>query len=242
MIIQACLNGSRPSGYHPRLPVTPAAIVADANAAVRAGANEVHVHLRNESGAETLEPAVAAAIIGETRVALPGTLIGVSTGAWIVSDDRRRASLIERWEVLPDYASVNIGEEDAPALLALLRRRGIGVEAGLATLADIDRLLDLDLVPMAFRLLVEVGEQELSAAHTLADRMLAKLLAAGVGKPILLHGHDATAWSFIERAVLQRFSTRVGLEDDNTLPDESIAGSNAHMVAAALTIWRSARR
>jgi uncharacterized protein (DUF849 family) len=242
MIIQACLNGSRPPGYHPRLPVTPAAIVADANAVARAGANELHIHLRDDSGTETLEPAVAAAIIAEVRLALPGALIGVSTGAWIERDDRRRLRLIEQWSELPDYASVNLGEADAPAVFALLRQRGVAVEAGLSGLADIDRLLERDLVPLTFRLLVEIDEQELSAAHAVADRMLAKLAAARIRKPILLHGRDATAWSFIERAVLQRFSTRVGLEDDNTLPDESIAGSNAQMVAAALTIWRSARR
>ena len=242
MIIQACLNGSRPPGYHPRLPVTPAAIVADANAVARAGANELHVHVRNDSGAETMEPSAAATIIGEIRTALPGALIGVSTGAWIERDDRRRLRFIEQWSELPDYASVNLGEADAPEVFATLHRRGIAVEAGLASLADIDRLLALDLVPLTFRLLVEVSEPELSAAHAVADQMLARVAAAGIRKPILLHGHDATAWSFIERAVLQRFSTRVGLEDDNTLPDESIAGSNAQMVAAALTIWRSARR
>ena len=242
MIVQACLNGGRPPGYHPRLPVTPAAIVSDATAVARAGANELHIHVRDDSGAETLEPSIAAAIVGEVRTALPGSLIGVSTGAWIEADESRRLAFLEQWSELPDYASVNLGETGAPAVFALLKRRGVAIEAGLASLADIDRLLDLGLAPMAFRLLVEIDEQELSAAHAVADAMLARIMNSGIRKPILLHGRDATAWSFIERAVLQRFSTRVGLEDDNTLPDESIAGSNAQMVAAALTIWRSARR
>ena len=34
MIVQACLNGARPVGFHPRLPATPSQIVADAVEAV----------------------------------------------------------------------------------------------------------------------------------------------------------------------------------------------------------------
>jgi len=31
MIVQACLNGARPAGYHPALPLTPEAIARDAD-------------------------------------------------------------------------------------------------------------------------------------------------------------------------------------------------------------------
>ncbi len=242
MIIQGCLNGARPVGFHPRLPATPAAIVADANAAVRAGAHELHIHIRRDDGSETLDPAVADGIIRDIRQSLPGTLVGVSTGAWIEKDDRLRLAMIDGWNELPDYASVNLSEEDAPAVIGLLNRRGIGVEAGLATVADVERFIALGLASKSFRILVEIEEQSLTAAHALADRMLAALGKAEVRKPILLHGMDATAWSLVERAALQRFSTRVGLEDDRTLPDETVAGSNAQIVAAAVTIWRSTRR
>jgi hypothetical protein len=37
VIVQACLNGSRDAAFHPAVPTTPDAIVADAAAAVRAG-------------------------------------------------------------------------------------------------------------------------------------------------------------------------------------------------------------
>lgn len=242
MIIQGCLNGSRPPGFHPRLPVTPAAIIADANAAVRAGAHELHIHIRGEDGRETLDPQIVDGIMREIRQNLPGTLIGISTGAWIERDDRMRLAMIDGWTELPDYASVNMSEEDAPSVFTALGRRGIGVEAGVASIADIERLLALDLAPRSFRVLVEISEQNLTAAHALTDRVLAALAKASVFKPILLHGFDATAWSFVERAALQRFSTRVGLEDDKTLPDETIAASNAQIIAAAVTIWRSTRR
>jgi uncharacterized protein (DUF849 family) len=242
MIIQACLNGARPVGFHPRLPTTPAAIVADANAAVRAGAHELHIHIRRDDGVETLDPVFADATIRDIRQSLPGTLVGVSTGAWIENDDRQRLSMIEGWSELPDYASVNLSETDAPAVIGLLNRRGIGVEAGLTTIADVERIVELNLDSRCFRILVEIDEQNLTAAHALTDRMLAALAKANVRKPVLLHGMDATAWSMVERAALQRLSTRVGLEDDRTLPDETIAASNAQIVGAAVAIWRSTRR
>jgi uncharacterized protein (DUF849 family) len=242
MIIQGCLNGARPIGYHPRLPATPAAIIADAAASVRAGAHELHVHIRNEGGRETLDPSVADGIIREMRQSLPGTLIGVSTGAWIEKDDKLRRAMIGGWSELPDYASVNLSEADAPAVFAALGRRGIGVEAGIATVADAERFIALRLAPVSFRILIEIAEQNLTAAHALTDAILAILAKAGIRKPILLHGTDVTAWSFVERAALQRFSTRIGLEDDKTLPDETITASNAQIIAAAVTIWRSTRR
>jgi hypothetical protein len=37
---------------------------------------------------------------------------------------------------LPDYASVTLSEPDAPEVISLLGRKGVGVEAGLATVRD----------------------------------------------------------------------------------------------------------
>ena len=63
MIVQACLNGARPQGYHPRLPVSAAGLAEDAAAVVRAGAGEFHLHVRDDSGRESLAPAAVDAIL-----------------------------------------------------------------------------------------------------------------------------------------------------------------------------------
>ena len=179
MIIQGCLNGARPAGFHPRLPTTPAAIVADGVAAVAAGAHELHVHIRGDDGRETLRSAEVARTVGGLRERLPGTFIGISTGAWIERDDGRRRELIDGWQTLPDYASVNLSEEDAPALFAHLVRRGVAVEAGLATVADADRYVERGLAGLTLRLLIEIGEQDEVAAHALADEIIGRLTRAG---------------------------------------------------------------
>jgi uncharacterized protein (DUF849 family) len=56
MIVQACINGNRDRAFHPAVPVTRDEIVRDARAVVAAGAAEVHVHVRDADGRETLRP------------------------------------------------------------------------------------------------------------------------------------------------------------------------------------------
>ncbi len=232
MILQAALNGARRREEHAAVPLTPAAIVADAVAAVRAGANEVHVHIRDETGAETLRAEAVDALLGALRQALPGTLLGVSTGLWIEGDHARTAACIGQWRNRPDYASLNMGEAGAMAVAAALHERGIGLELGLFDEADVEAALAADLTTGAFRILIEVTEPEPAHALAVAERMLARLRAAGVSKSLLLHGMEATVWPLFDLAARHGLSQRLGLEDGLTLPEGTIAGHNAAIIAA----------
>jgi uncharacterized protein (DUF849 family) len=241
LIIQACLNGSRAAGSHPRFPVRVAELADDAVACVRAGANELHIHVRDGSGQESLQAPDVDALVSAVRARLPGTLLGVSTGVWIEGDDDRRLAAISGWRLLPDYASVNLSEAGAPAVIELLHRRGVGVEAGLATPADAERLLRLGLDRLALRILVEIDEQDPDEARATATAILTTLRRAGSAKPILLHGQGATKWAFVAWAARDSYSIRVGFEDGLTLPDGSVALSNAALAAAAVRAVRAAR-
>ena len=236
MIVQACLNGAHAPGFHPALPTDAAALAADARAVVRAGAAELHLHVRGPDAGESLAPEAVAATLGAVRASVPGTLVGISTGAWIERDDERRLALIAGWTALPDHASVNLGEAGAPAVIELLHRRGVAIEAGLASVADARQLVRLGLAPFVLRLLIEIGEQDLGEAMAVTDGILVVLAEAGVAKPILLHGIDATVWPFVERALRAGCSTRVGLEDGRDLPDGGTATGNAELVAAAVAL------
>lgn len=236
MIVQACLNGARPRDYHPRLPMTPDAMAADGAACVVAGAAELHIHPRGADGRESL-----VAIDDTMRVvrrACPGTLIGVSTGAWIEDDVERTRDCISRWRVLPDYASVNLSEPDAPAVIGLLHRMGVGVEAGLATVADAERLASLADRHRVFRVLIEIEAQDLGRADAVADGIEHVLARADIVRPILLHGFDDTVWHFVARAHQKRWSTRVGLEDGRLLTNGEQASGNAELVAEAAALYR----
>lgn len=236
MIVQACLNGGRPRGWHTALPLSPAHLAADALACVQAGAAEFHLHVRDAAGLETLAPADVDATMAALRAAVPGSAIGISTGEWIERDDDRRLACIAGWSELPDYASVNLAEAGAPAVMAALAARGVGIEAGIFGLGDLQRLLALSPAPRVLRLLIELFEQDVAQALATADAVLAAIAAAGLRRPIMLHGEDATLWPLAAHARGLMLSTRIGLEDGATLPDGTTAKDNAAMVRAALAL------
>ncbi|RWQ36860.1 MAG: 3-keto-5-aminohexanoate cleavage protein [Mesorhizobium sp.] len=241
MIVQTCINGARNADFHPQLPLDADAMARDGATCVAAGAAELHVHARGLDGRESLAPEAMDPTMLALRRACPGTLIGVSTGAWIENDDERTLAAIAGWTELPDYASVNLSEKAAPEVMQRLRQRGIGIEAGLASVADAERLVRLDHGSQVLRILIEISEQELDVALEVSDGIAAVLDRAGLRRTILLHGADATVWSFVHRAAERNWSTRVGLEDGKQLPDGTTASGNAALTAAAVAIFRAGR-
>ena len=242
MIVQACLNGARAASYHPAVPVTADTIVHDAVATVQAGAAELHLHMRDDEGRETLRPEIVDITIAKLRRACPGTLIGISTSKTIENDDGRRRDFIRNWSVLPDYASVNLNEIDCVAVIEHLKKRGIGIEVGIWTAADAAHCLKLNLAMEALRLLFEINQQDQSEALSELAAIEKSLGEAARLKPVLLHGYDATVWTFVQAAFARGYSTRVGFEDGKILADGRIAPSNAALVAAAVLLKAKAKK
>lgn len=235
MTLQAALNGARPSDT-PRLPLSPAAIAADARACRDAGAQSLHVHPRDDLARESLHPDAVAEVLQAVRAAVPGMPVGISTGDWIVPrlgriDDMRG------WRVLPDYVSVNLSEPDAPEVLDLMRRMGVGIELGLASVADLERLVALPGDPSqgARRAMIEMDRGPYASARHEAGLIRHMLGQALPSVPVLLHGFGDTAWEFLALARDWGCETRIGLEDVLTLPDGRPAG-NADLVACAAGI------
>lgn len=235
MRLQACLNGARPART-PGLPLTPAAMAADAVAVRGAGAACLHVHPRDGTAAESLLDAHVAPVLRAIRGAVPGMPVGVSTGDWIAPGSARLPAMAA-WSERPDYVSVNLAESDAPEVLALMREMGIGIELGLASMADVARLLALpgDPAAGAVRAMIEMDAGDWLQARAEAGRMREALTAALPEVPILLHGFDGTAWEFVALARDWGVETRIGLEDVVSLPDGRAAG-NAALVAEAVGI------
>jgi hypothetical protein len=105
---------------------------------------------------------------------------------------------------------VNLSEHDAPAVMELLQRRGVGIEAGLASIDDAERFVKIPGHDRVLRVPIEIEEQALDVAYQVADDIAGVLHRAGVRRPILLHGFDATVWPLVELARQRRWSTRVG--------------------------------
>lgn len=230
-MLQACLNGVRTPSEHPAIPVTPQELAEAAEAAVAAGAESLHIHPKDSSGADTLDPDVVATAIEAIRAAVPGVPVGTTTGAWTVRDPQARLAAVGAWDPLPDFASVNWHEDGAAELVALLLARGVGVEAGVWTGAIAQDFAASPLAPQCLRVMGEPMDQDPIAAIATGKAIVDAV--TGLDLPILLHGMDAGAWPVLRDALASGLDTRIGLEDVLTLPDGSPAPDNAALVRAA---------
>src|SRR5687768_5400440 len=118
--LKACINGARTPDQHPCLPVSPDQLAAAAPAAHRAGAKAVHLHPKTPDGVDSLRPEVVAAAVTAVRHAVPGLPLGVTTGYWALPDAAERRRVVESWDVLPDFASLNWHEPGSPELAQVL--------------------------------------------------------------------------------------------------------------------------
>ncbi len=235
-MLQACLNGGLLKSVHNGVPTSASELACDAVAVRAAGAEELHIHVRAQDGAETLEPSAVAKTIQTVRRAAPGMPIGVGTGAWIMPGGRRRHRHIHDWTEKPDYASVNLGEADAPEVIDLLVAGGVGVEAGLWNGQDAERFVAEIDFEKCLRVLVEMtsdnGEQALQEAH----QIFSILDRANCALPVLLHGEAGSVWFCVREAWRLNLSTRIGFEDGVHLPNGAVAADNAELVRAAIQL------
>jgi uncharacterized protein (DUF849 family) len=233
-MLQACLNGARGRDFNHAVPITPQELARDAGACRAAGADEFHIHPRNAKGAESFGAEDIAAALRAVRASVPGVPIGVSTREGIMTGAAARQRAFQAWEVLPDYVSVNLSEADAPEVIGLMLQRGIGIEAGLAMVADAERYTALPEVDACLRVLIEIEEQKSAEAIDLAHRIIAVLDRAGSQLPRQLHGYDGCKWALHAEALRLGLDQRIGLEDGKLLPGGRIAKSNAELITTAV--------
>jgi uncharacterized protein (DUF849 family) len=231
-MLQACLNGNRDKGFHAATPLTPRELAADARAVVEAGAEQLHIHPRDARGHESLHPDDIAVALETVRSGVPGIPVGVSTGWWIAPQGRARQQQIRAWQVLPDYVSVNLIEQDAAEIIELVHAKGIGVEAGLWSAADAQKFAAIASARDCLRVLIEINEEFATGAEAVRQ-ILAILDAADIHLPRLLHGFENTMWLFYAEALRLKLDARVGLEDGKLLPGGAEAAGNADLIRAA---------
>ncbi len=223
------------------VPLSPGALAEAAEAAVAAGASDVHVHPKSPCGQDTLSPRSVAATLDaiRARVAVP---VGVTTGAWAEPDPVARVARIRSWTALPDHASVNWHEEGAEEVAAALLDRGVGVEAGLWSGTDgAERFAASPLAGKVLRVLAEVTDPDPDTAEASA-RTLLRSIGDARGRPVLLHGEEGGSWPALRLAARLGLATRIGLEDTLLLPGGERAGGNGQLVAAAFSQYVSAQR
>jgi uncharacterized protein (DUF849 family) len=231
-MIQCALNGGYGRGDHPDVPVTLEQLVTDAVACRAAGAGSVHLHPRRPSdGTETLAAEVHDVVVAAIRDAVPDLEISCSTQEDI---DRGgapdRATAVRAWRSPPDLVSLNLAEDGAIELGSVLLECRIGIEAGVFTLADADRLLAAPWAGAIDRVLVEViFERDDAAAVELARAIDARV--AVLERPRLWHGDARANWAVVDAGLAAGVDVRVGLEDTLVGRDGGPAPANAVQVA-----------
>lgn len=233
MLIKVCLNGSRERSEHTTLPLSPQELALDARDSVDAGAGAIHIHPRSTNGTQTFDAQACGAAIEAVRAACPDVPLGTTTGAWVEPDVQQRLTLIQQWQVLPDFVSVNFSESGAPELCSILLTRGIGIEAGLSTVEDVQLLLKMGISDRCIRILLEPVEEEIEPALAIVEAIEKILDEASVRTSRLLHGFDTTAWPLLKVALQRGYDTRIGLEDTLALPDGRQTSGNTELVSVA---------
>lgn len=103
-------NGARKTVQdHPRLPVTPAQIAAETQAAVAAGATMVHAHARDEEGKHSLDPGLNRAVMEAIRDTVGDrVVVQLTTEAVGIYSPEQQMRLIR--DVKPEAASFALKE------------------------------------------------------------------------------------------------------------------------------------
>lgn len=228
--VQAALNGPYGKVEHPALPGSAEELAIDAAACVAAGAGAIHLHPRDADGRERLDAATVDTVVLRVRGRC-NVPIGVSTGAWIEPDLERRVALVSAWQA-PDYASLNVSEDGWERVGAALLEAGVGIEAGVWSVADAEALAASPLAGRILRVLVEPTSTAGGDPLAVAGGIHAALDAGEVRAPRLQHGDGVTAWILLRDALRRGLDTRIGFEDTFHLPDGQVAGDNAALLTA----------
>ncbi|MCZ4326105.1 3-keto-5-aminohexanoate cleavage protein [Brachybacterium paraconglomeratum] len=241
MMMKACLNGARLPSAHPTLPTTPSQLAAEAVDVWAAGADAIHVHVKDAAGFDTLAAHPMAKVLEAIRTAADGLPIGVTTGAWAESDPAEGVATIRSWDALPDFASVNWHEDGADDVATALMDHGVGVEAGLWNSEAVANWARSPIRDSCQRVLIELPpEPDPTVTTRRAEDMFEAVATANDARmPVLLHGEGSSAWAALAIAAQHGLSTRIGFEDTLQLPDGRTAPSNKALLEAAWTIVRT---
>ncbi|MEL6773200.1 MAG: 3-keto-5-aminohexanoate cleavage protein [Pseudomonadota bacterium] len=254
-IICVAITGSVPTkADNPAVPITVEEQVASTKAAYEAGASIAHLHVRNEDGTPSSDPAKFAALQAGIEAACPGMVIQFSTGGRSGAGAARGGML----PLKPDMASLTVGSNNFPTrvyenppdlvdwLASEMRTYDIKPEIEAFDLSHIHHaaLMHRDgrLPTTPYVQFVMGVKNAMPADRETFDfyvRTMARLLPESpwCGAGIARHQIELNAWCAAAGGHL-----RTGLEDNIRLDRETLAPSNAALVARAAAVAAEHKR
>ena len=255
-IICVAITGSvAQKSDNPAVPITVEEQVASTREAYEAGAAIAHLHVRNDDGSPSSDPAKFAALKAGIEAECPGMIVQFSTGGRSGSGRERGGMLPLR----PDMASLSVGSNNFPTrvyenppdlvdwlaaemiahdvkpeieafdLSHIFRAREMADEGKLAGTPYVQFVMGVKNAMPADR---EVFDFYVRTVHRLFGPE-APWCAAGIGR----HQIELNRWAAEAGGHL-----RTGLEDNVRLDRQTLAPSNAALVARAVEVARAAGR
>lgn len=254
-IICVAITGSVPTKKNnPAVPVTITEQVESTQAAFEAGASIAHCHVRNDDQTPTSDPERFARLVEGLQKHCPGMIVQLSTGGRSGAGHERGGML----PLSPDMASLSVGSnnfptrvyENAPDLVAWLagemQKYKVTPEIEAFDLSHIlhaIRMHDEGLIYGKLYVQFVMGVKNAMPAdkevfdfyvHTMKTRAPgANWCAAGIGPNQIV----VNEW-----AIAAGGHTRTGLEDNMRLDRDTLAPSNAALVARAAKLCEKHER
>ncbi len=254
-IICVAITGSVPTkADNPAVPITVEEQVTSTREAFEAGAALAHLHVRNDDGTPSSDPEKFARLKAGIEAACPGMIIQFSTGGRSGSGRARGGMLPLR----PDMASLTVGSNNFPTrvyenppdlvdwLAEEMRTHAIKPEIEAFDLSHIFQAAkmagDGRLAEPLYVQFVMGVKNAMPADRAVFDFYVATLkrlapeaewCGAGIGR----HQIEINRWCLEMGGHL-----RTGLEDNIRMDRETLAPSNAALVARAADLCREAGR
>ena len=248
-IICVAITGSVPTkAANPALPITVAEQIESTQEAFEAGATIAHAHVRNDDETTSSDPEKFARLMEGLKKHCPGMIIQFSTGGRSGAGSERGGML----PLCPDMASLAVGSNNFPTrvyenppdlvdwLASEMRRYDVTPEIEAFDLSHIHQAIAMHRdgrLPKKLYVQFVMGVKNAMPVdrdvfdyyvHTMARLAPdAEWCAAGIGR----HQIEVNEW-----AIAAGGHTRTGLEDNVRLDRDTLAPSNAALVARAVEI------
>jgi 3-oxoadipate:acetyl-CoA acetyltransferase len=248
-IICVAITGSVPTkAANPALPITVAEQIESTQEAFEAGAAIAHAHVRNDDETTSSDPEKFARLMEGLKAHCPGMIIQLSTGGRSGAGAARGGML----PLCPDMASLSVGSNNFPTrvyenppdlvdwLAAEMRTYDVMPEIEAFDLSHIHQAVAMHRdgrLPKKLYVQFVMGvKNAMPVDRDVFDyyrRTMARLApeaewcAAGIGR----HQLEVNEW-----AIAAGGHTRTGLEDNVRLDRDTLAPSNAALVARAVEV------
>lgn len=254
-ILCCAITGSLPTkANNPAVPISVSEQVESSHAAVEAGASIIHAHVRNADETPTSDPDKFAALKEGLEKHCPGVIIQFSTGGRSGAGKTRGGMLPLR----PDMASLSVGSNNFPTrvyenppdlvdwLSAEMRANEVTPEVEAFDLSHILQAIKMSeegrLYGKLYVQFVMGVKNAMPADKAVFDFYVQTMQTRAPQAEWCAAGIGANQITVNEWAIAAGGHTRAGLEDNVRLDRDTLAPSNAALIARAAALCEKYER